>query len=199
MKLPVTLTPTQSKYAALALLLALLGLLVAAVAWPVLRLHQHYDEHIEEYSDRLSRFRRVAALRPDIESTLAAVTRKDGHKFYLQATTATLAAAELQNQVTKIIESQQGRIISSQPLPAKEDAKGGKATRVAVSVQMAAAMVPLQLILHRIESAEPYLFIDQITIRSAQGRAYKPVPGVQPEVSVQFTVSAWALTAKAKP
>ena len=117
MKLPAALTPTQSRYAALVLLLAVLSLVVVAIAWPVLRLHQHYDEHIEEYSDHLSRFRRVAALRPDIESAVAAVTRQDGHKFYLQATTSTLAAAELQNQVTKIIESQQGRIISSQSLP----------------------------------------------------------------------------------
>lgn len=198
MKLPAALTPTQSRYAALVLLLAVLSLVVVAIAWPVLRLHQHYNEHIEEYSDHLSRFRRVAALRPDIESAVAAVTRQDGHKFYLQATTSTLAAAELQNQVTKIIESQQGRIISSQSLPAKEDMKGGKATKVAVSVQMAAAMVPLQLILHRIESTEPYLFIDQVTIRSTQGRAYRPVPGVQPEVSVQLTVGAYALPTRAK-
>lgn len=196
---PPALTPTQSKYAALALLVIALALLVAAIAWPILRLHQHYDTHIEEYSDHLARFQRVAASRPDIESALEAVQQKEGRKFYLLAATPTLAAAELQNLVTKIVESQQGRVISSQSLPTKEDAKGSKTTKVTVSVQLAAAIVPLQLILHTIEVTEPYLFVDQATIRANQGRVYKPVPGVQPEVSVQLTVSAFALTTKAEP
>jgi general secretion pathway protein M len=195
----LALTPIQGRLLAVLLALTALALLVAAVALPTLWLHKRYDSFIEDYGDRLQRYRRVAALRPAIEEAIKGTEKRDSRKYYLKGGSPTLAAAELQGLVTRIVDENQGKIISSQILPAKEDAKATGPLKVAISMQMGAAIIPLQMILHTLETAEPYLFIDQLTVRANQGRGYKPLPGVQPEYVVQLTVHAYAPAAGAKP
>ena len=205
------LTRMQSRFAAIGLLLLVICTLVAAVVVPVWWQHKRYDGLIEEYSDRLTRYRRVAALRPRIEDALSDAAKRDSRKFYLKAVSPTLAAAELQGLVTQLIGTNKGRVFSSQIQQAtddpKNDAKDGATpnspakspVKVSVSVQMTASAVPLQLILHAVESQEPYLLIDQLTVRTNQGRGYKPVPGIQPEFVVQMTVSGYTALDGEKP
>lgn len=190
------LTPAQSRHLALALLILTLASAVAALALPTWKLHQHYDQHIEEYADHLARFRRVAAMRPEIEAAIHEAEQRDSRKYYLKANLPTLAAAELQALVTRIVESRQGRIMSTQILPAKDEAKTPGPARIALSVQLSATMVPLQMILHTIETQEPTLFVDQLTVRANQGRGYRPVPGVQPEFYVTMTIGAYTQPAQ---
>jgi general secretion pathway protein M len=195
----LALTPIQSRLLAILLALLALALLSAAVALPTLWLHKRYDQFIEDYSDRLQRHRRVAALRPAIEDAIKTAEKRDSHKYYLKGTSPTLAAAELQGLVTRIIDGNQGKIMSSQILPPKDEAKTTGPQKIAISVQLGAAIIPLQMILHTLETTEPYLFIDQLTVRANQGRTYKPIPGSQPEYVVQLTVHAYASTAGTKP
>lgn len=195
----IRLTEKQGRYLALGLLLLATTAIVVAIAWPTWRLHQHYDRHIEEYSDHLQRYRRIAGMRPSIEQAVGAVEARSARKFFLNSMSPTLAAAELQGLVTKTIETHQGKIISSQLQPVKETEKGSRRVPVALSVQMTSAMVPLQLILHAIESGEPYLFVDQLSVRAHHGRGYRPVPGVQPEFAVQMTVHGYMMPEGAKP
>lgn len=185
------LTPVQSRIAAVLLLLTVVLVLVAAIAFPTWWLHERYNQAIDDFSDRLQRYQRVAALRPDIEVTIKDVEKRNSHRHYLQAASSTLATAELQRLVTQLVEKHKGRVASSQVLPIKEEAKKSPATKISVSVQLNASAVPLQLILHALESNEPYLFVDQFTVRASHGRNYKVVPGTQPEFVVQITVSAY--------
>ena len=185
------MTPTQSRYLALGLLLLALLVLVAALGWPTWRMHEQYDHDIEERADHLARYRRVASMQADVEAAIREVEARDSRKHYLKANTPTLAAAELQGLVTRIVEARQAQVISSQVLSGTDEGKAGGPAKVALMVQMNAAMVPLQMILHTIESNEPMLFIDQLSVRAHQGRAFKPMPGVQPEFFVQMTVGAY--------
>ena len=199
------LTFAQSRIVAICLVLAVLGGLVAAIAAPTFWLHKRYDTYLEDYSDRLVRYRRVAALRPSIEDSIAHLKDLDSRKYYLKGATPTLASAELQGLVTQIIETHNGRIVSSQVQVAKDSTTGDskkqtkEPAKLSISVQMNAAMVPLQLILHALESREPYLIVDQFTVRANQGRGYKPVAGVQPEFAVQMTVSGYTPADGDKP
>lgn len=186
------LTRMQSRLAALGLLLLLIAVLVAALAWPTWLLHKHYDNAIEESVDRLARYRRVAAMRPGIEQALSAVNAREARKYYWKGNTPALVAAEIQGTVTKIIESNNARIFSSQTLSSPDDGKTTGPAKATISVQITAAIVPLQLILHAIESNEPYLFIDQLSVRANQGRGYKATPGIQPEFVVQLTVRGYS-------
>ena len=195
----IRLTPRQSRTLALVLLLLVVSAAVAAVAFPTWLLHKHYDSYLEDYTDRLKRYRRVAALRPAIETELKAVEARAGRQYYLKGASPASSAAELQGLVTGIIETNKGRITSSQALPAKEDGKTAGPAKATISVQMNASIIPLLLILHTLETTQPYLFVDQLSVRANQGRTYRPVVAVEPEYVVQFRVSGFALAGGGKP
>jgi len=186
------LTPSQSRALALLLLLLAVALAVAAVALPTWLLNEQYNGVLDDYFDRLKRYRRVAALRPAIEEATKSVEERAGRQYYLKAASPALSAAELQGLVTKIIETNSGKIASSQALPSKEDGKPGEPAKVTISVQMSASITSLLVILHAVETSQPYLFVDQLTVSANQGRGYRAVPGVYPEYMVQLTVSAFA-------
>ncbi len=191
--------PRWHRWLALGLLLVLIALAVLAVAWPTWRLHRHYDEAIEQSTDMLARYRRVAALRPAIDNAIAAAESSDVQRFFWKGRTPALVAADIQGAVTRMVESNGARVFSSHVLPTTEDNKAPGPIKTSISVQMTASIVPLQLILHALETHEPYLFVDQISIRNNQGRAYKPTPGVQPEFIVQLTARGYSAPAEAKP
>jgi general secretion pathway protein M len=195
----IRLTPTQSRLAALALLLLVIGLAIAIIALPTLKLHQHYDDAIDSLRDRLVRYRRVSAMRPAIEQITMEIGKRNPQRYYWKGTTPTLVAADMQGFVTRLIGTNSGKIVSSQPLPFKDEGKASAPAKIGVSVQMTASVVPLQLILYGIESGEPYLFVDQLAVRSNQGRAYKAIPGAQPEFSVQLTVHGYGSPGALRP
>jgi hypothetical protein len=186
------LSSGQRRTVALGLLLLTVALIVTAFALPTWWLHARYDRFLEDYSDRQQRYQRVAALRPDINAAITDVMKLDARKHYLNGASPTLAGAELQSLVTRIIETHKGRIASSQVLANTEETKTPGALKIALQVQMAASMIPLQLILHAIETSEPTLFIDKLTVTSNFGRGYRPEPGVQPEFQVQLTISGYS-------
>ena len=192
------LSPMQSRALALSLLILVILAAVAAVAVPTWLLHKRYDSYLEDYTDRLKRYRRVEALRPAIEAGIKEVEARAGRQNYLKGTSAASAAAELQGLVTKIIETNNGRIISSQALPAKAEGKTAEPAKAAISILMNATIGSLLLILHTLETNQPYLFVDQLTVSANQGRGFKAVPGVQPEYVVQLTVSGFALAGGGK-
>jgi general secretion pathway protein M len=193
------LSPKQSRALALSLLVLAVSAAVTAVALPTWLLHKRYDGYLEDYTNRLQRYRRVAALRPAIEEGMKAVEARAGRQYYLKSASVAASAAELQGLVTRIIETQNGKIISSQALPAKDEGKTAGPAKAAISIQMNASIMPLLRILHTLESNQPYLFVDQLTVRAGQGRAYKPVAGVEPEYMVQITVSGFATAGGGKP
>lgn len=185
------LSPYQRRFAAVGLLLISIALFVAAIAFPTWWLHARYDQFLEDYADQLQRYQRVAALRPDIDAAITEVAKLNGRKHYLNGASPTLAGAELQSLVTRIIETQKGKIASSQVLANNEETKTAGAQKISIQVQMAASIIPLQLILHSIETNEPALFIDRMILTSNAGRNYRPEPGMQPEFQVQLTISGY--------
>lgn len=191
------LSPAQSRALALALLVAAVALVLGLVLAPVLLLHRHYDDAIELWTSRLGTYRRVAAQAPELRLALDAMRAKDGRRFFLRNTATNLAGAELQELVKGAIESGGGRITTSQSPAPRED---GAFRQVVASVQFFATVPNLQRILHAIETREPYLVVENITIRPTNAfRGFKPAIGQDPEVNVQLDVTAWAMPEAAKP
>ena len=193
------LTPAQSRALAVFLLFAVIAAVIAAIALPTWRLHKRYDSHLEDFTDRLQRYRRVAVLRPQIDESMRDVEARAGRQFYLKSASPASASAELQGLVTRIIETHKGRIISSQVVPVKDEAKAGEPTKAAISVQMNASIIQLLIILHALETNQPYCFIEQLTVRAGHGRAYRPAAGVEPDYVVQIMVSGFAPAGAGKP
>jgi hypothetical protein len=191
------LKPAQARALALGLLVAAAVLVLGVVLAPVLMLHRHYDDAIESWTTRLETYRRVAAQAPELRLALDAMRAKDGRRFFLRNTAPNLAGAELQELVKSAIEGGGGRITTSQSPAPRED---GAFRQVVASVQFFATVPNLQRILHAIETREPYLVIENITIRPTNAfRGFKPAAGQEPEVNVQFDVTAWAMPEAPKP
>ena len=79
----------------------------------------------------------------------------------------------------------------------KED---GRFRQIGVNVQLFATTPNLQKILYAIETQQPYLIVEDLTIRPLNAfRGFKPAAGVEPEVSVLLDVVAFANTGTEKP
>ena len=186
------LRPPQQRALALGLFVIALALILVIVLGPVLLLHRHYDRAIADTTDRLQRYQRVAARAPEYRVALAAMQQRDGRRFYLKNTASNLAGAELQELVKAAIEGNGGRITTSQNTSPRED---GRFREIGVNVQFFATTPSLQKILMAIETHQPYLIVDNLTVRPLNAfRGFKPAAGQEPELNVQLDVGGWAYT-----
>jgi general secretion pathway protein M len=184
------LSPEQSRKLAIGLLFVVVIGAVAAVAVPVWLANRHYDRALADMTDRLERYTRLAATRPEIAKQLEAIRARDVRRYFLRAGGAALSAAEVQEAVRVGIESNGGKLIAIQVPASKED---GRYRQVSVNVQLTANIEALRKIMHRIENGTPVLFIDNLTVRSQVPSTFKPQPGGEPEMFVQFDLYGYSL------
>jgi general secretion pathway protein M len=191
------LSTRQQRALAFAIFVGLLVVVSLALVGPLLLLHRHYDGAIAEMSGRIDRLHRVAAQAPDLKRALDAMKERDGRRFFLKNVAPNLAGAELQELVKAAVESNGGRITTSQNTSARDD---GRFKQIGVNVQFFATTPALQRILGALESQQPYLLVDNITVRPLNAfRGFKPAVGAEPEVNVQLDVSAFAYPDVVKP
>jgi general secretion pathway protein M len=183
--LALPLKPAYSR--ALAILLLVLAIIIALAIplAPFILMHLHYDEAIDAMQTRLELYRRVAAQAPELQKALDALNAKDGRRFFLKNTAPNLAGAELQDLLRAAIENNGGRITTIQSSARDE----GRFRQIGVNVQLFANTPNLQKILYAIETQQPYLVVENMTIRPLNAfRGFKPAPGIEPEVSLQLDV-----------
>jgi hypothetical protein len=190
-------SPRSSRALAVLLLVVAVVLALALLIAPVLLLHRHYDVAIDDTRDHLERYRRIAAQAPETKKALEALRAKNGRRFFLKNTAPNLAGAELQDLVRAAIENNVGRITTVQIVAPKED---GRFRQIGVNVQLFASTPNLQKILYAVETQQPYLIVEGLTIRPLNAfRGFKPAPGVEPEVSVLLDIVAFSNTGAEKP
>jgi len=184
------LSPARQRLLAIALLVAAVVLVVSALLVPLLLLHKHYDDTIAGLSDRLERYARVAAQAPEYRKALDAMRERDGRRFFLKNAAPNLAGAELQELVRAAIESNGGRITTSQNQGPKDE---GRFRQITVTVQFFASTPALQKVLYALESQPPYLLVENMTLRPLNAfRGFRPAPGQEPEINVQLDVASFA-------
>ncbi|MDP1644142.1 MAG: type II secretion system protein GspM [Thiobacillus sp.] len=188
----LTLTPMQSRVLAIALLLAVLVFLVVLVYLPWQQAHRHYDTAIEDRLDRTARYLRIAAQRENIKANIALIRQRNASRHYLRASAPALAAAEVQQMAQAIIEANALQVESTQIAAHKDD---GLRRKIAVNFRLRGPLPAVQKTLHELETTLPYLYVDNLVVRSSVGRAFTPTPGVQPDVLVQFDLYAFARVA----
>jgi hypothetical protein len=187
----LALPPARQRLLAIGLTVGIAGLLLALVLVPVLWLHHRYDTTIDGLQSRLETYRRVAAQAPEYRKALEAMKARDGRRFYLKNTAANLAGAELQELVRNAVESNGGRISTSQNVVPKDE---GRVRQIGVTVQFFASTPNLQKILHGLELQVPYLVVENLTVRPLNAfRGFKPAPGQEPDVNVTLDVAAFML------
>ncbi|HEX4857705.1 MAG TPA: type II secretion system protein GspM [Usitatibacteraceae bacterium] len=189
LKLPAD--PRGRRALALAILVLVVATLVAAIGVPVLMLHRHYDEAIARMTRQWQSQSAFNAQRPQLIKLLETLKAREPRKLFLKGSTAALAAAELQELVKSAIENNGGRVISVQGLANKDE---GAYRVAAATFQLNVNNTNLRRVIHALESQQPYVFLDNLTIRSHTPPGYKPPPGTpEPDLFVQVDASALAV------
>jgi general secretion pathway protein M len=185
------LTPARSRNLALGLLELAILAVIAVVAIPAWWAYDRYDRAHAERAERLDRYQRIAATRPDIARQLEAMRGKDTRRYFLRSGAAALSAAEAQEAIRAIVESAGARLITTQALPSKDE---GRYRQVSAQVQLAANIFALRTLLHRIETNVPYLFIDNLMVKTQVPGNFRPGPGAEPEMFITFDMHGYSLT-----
>ncbi|WP_232424031.1 type II secretion system protein GspM [Imhoffiella purpurea] len=160
------------------------------------------NERISGTQDQLVRYRRILQSRPALESELQKVRNNDSYKaFYFNAPTKSLAGAQLQSLVQDIVNTAQGRLVSTQLLNQQDQASSP--ARISVRTQIQGSTDALLTILYQIEQARPFLFIERMSIRSSarpivvnQNNARLPVrrpPMNRDELTVRLDIFGFTL------
>lgn len=186
-----TLAPNRERRMAVALLLGTILAVTAAFALPTWYLYHRYERELTDRQEKVDRFRRIAGTRAEVTRQLEAMRDKDSRKFFLRSGGAALAVAEAQEIIRGIVESSGGRLITMQPLPAKEE---GRYRQVSAQVQLAANIFALRRILHSVETNAPFLFIESLMVKTQVPGNFRPGPGAEPEMFVTFDVHGYSLT-----
>jgi general secretion pathway protein M len=184
-----TMTPQQSKRLAILVLIAAVLFIVGPIAGIVWYVNHYYDVQLAEKQDRIERYQRIASTRSAISRQLDAMRAKETRKFFLRTGATALSAAEAQEAVRSIVETSGGKLITMQAPSSREE---GRYRQITVVVQLTANVQALRRILHALESNMPYLFVDNVTIRSQVTGQHRSAPGQEPEMFVSFDVSGYA-------
>lgn len=184
------LTPKQSKFAALGILALMLVLVVSAIAVPLWLLNRRYDAAVEEAATRLERYSRIVGMREGLQQKAAEIKALEATHHFLKSASPALAAAELQEQAKHILDENGGKLNSIQILPHRDD---GLYRQVSVSLQLTAPLSGVKAMLHALESAHPYLFVDNFSIRATSMAPVRNDSASEPDLIVQFDLTGYAL------
>jgi len=159
----VRLPPLASRPLALAILVLLASAAYFTVAAPLVAADAANRRQIAELRSELVRFERIAGERAGRKAELAALERQRAmQEGFLQGSNDTLIAAEIQNRIKTLVASGQGELASTQILPSATD---GKLKRISVRGLIAIPLPGLVRVFHNLESATPFLFVDNVEIR----------------------------------
>lgn len=188
-----------SRTLALVLLgLALLGGARLVVA-PLVAAFQDNASSIEDAKELLQRYRSLAEQRPAMAERLATQEERAASAAgYLQGPSDALAAAQLQDRVKSVIEDAGGELRSTQILPARTIEGDGGIRRASVRVQFAVTIGGLAGTLYELESGQPYLLIDQLTVREQRApRRRRDEPETEAQLDITLELSGYLRAAPA--
>ncbi len=158
-----TLTQKQRQLLALAILALFVVLVFTLTVAPLWAINRHYLDTIDGLEHRLEILQRTASAGSDLRSQHEQLKQSlASSQHYLKSTSEALAAANLQGIVNRIAGSTGMEVLSTQILPASEEAGF---TRVTVKVRMRGGLDDTVKVFHALETGTPYLLLDNISIR----------------------------------
>jgi general secretion pathway protein M len=185
------LSPPFRRALALAILVALVAGGYYAIAQPLIDSYADNRATIAQLQDTLARYRRAARALAPRQAELASLKKSqataDG---FLQGSSDTLIAAQIQNRVKQTADAAKAELKSSQVLPAEAE---GKLKRIAVRDQMSATTAGLLAMFHDLEAQSPLLFLDNVTLQvRPTALRDRSDPGSGDVIDVQFDVYGYS-------
>ena len=165
---------------------ALLGGARLVVA-PLLAAWRDAAAEIEQAEFLLQRYRALAEQRTALADRLAEQQELAASAAgYLQGPSDALAAAQLQDRVKTVVEGAGGELRSTQILAASAVEVDATIRRTALRVQFVVTIAGLAETLYELETGQPYLLIDELTVREQRTRSRRRN---EPETETQLDVS----------
>lgn len=158
-----TLPPLLRKLLALSLLAAVLSAVWTHGVRAFVDTLAGYEARMTRDRELLVRYRAHAEARPPLQERLerlAAVEATQGG--YIQADSPTLAAAGMQERIKRMVTPSGGSISSVRVLPARSE---GGYQEIAVEVSLGGDIRAIRDVLLGVESAVPYLFVEELDLR----------------------------------
>jgi hypothetical protein len=152
-------------WAAIAILVAAAGILLAATALPLWLANVSQKEEVEQLHERLQRLNQVAGMDADLRpkySELRESQLSNGH--YLRSDTVAVAGAELQRIVKNIAAANQTQLISTQILPSSSEAGF---IRIGLKVHLRGSLKGVLQSIYEIETGEVFLFPENLSLRDS--------------------------------
>jgi general secretion pathway protein M len=162
------LNERQQRLLALAILVLLVGVLVTIAVLPVWSANRHYSQTITALEGRLLQLQRAAAIGANLQPQYQQLKRlQASDRHYLKSSSEALAAAELQRLVKGTAQASKVEVLSMQTLPTIQEED---VLRCALKVLMRGDLVNIVQMFHTLEAGNPFLFLDNVSIRNVMGR-----------------------------
>ena len=187
----------NSRFLALVLLLiAVLAVYLVGVHWWFVAPHLAMAGQMDDLREQESRFSQMVAQRPQIERRLAeARAFEQNNQAFLTDPDANSAFSDIVQRLKQTItahagESNSCQIISTSPFKIPEEELY---QRVSAQVRMRCNMERFYAIVYDLESGNPYLFLDRMTIYRQIGGYVPPGAKRQPPsaLEIQFNLSGY--------
>jgi general secretion pathway protein M len=158
------LSPIQSRLLALLILALALGLIYSLTVMPLVAMNAQYADRIDNLERRLRILDNKVASGDELRARQQNLRKLfESNEHYLTSNTEALAGADLQNIVKRLSRLSSCEILSTQPLASTQES-GFRA--VSLKVRMRGKLDNLVRVFHGLETGKPYLFIDNLSIRS---------------------------------
>jgi general secretion pathway protein M len=156
-----------------------LGGFLCVFFWPIQAFFADRDAQISQQRAILVRLNAIAAQRTAV-TDLAAQSASNGSAEFLQGGNDGVAAANLQTLVKGMVESTGARLRSVRTLPTKpqDDMKF-----IGVQLEITGTIQAIYQAVRTIETAKPFLFIEDALLRPTQRVAMAP-PGMSAEPTI---------------
>lgn len=156
-------TKWQHALISLGILITLIFSVYLVIIQPAIKSRTDNNEQIENLSFSLSKYanveEQIKKLKQDIASLNNSGAKNNG---FMQGAVPAIVAANLQNKLKTIIESNGGNLVSTHVITNKDN---DSYPAVRIKVHMQVDMTPLQAILFKLTNEKPLLFTENLLIQ----------------------------------
>ena len=174
------------RWLAVGLLIAVVLIIGLVVIVPLVSKGMEQNETKNNLVFRLQQYERILATKDSVIAGMAKIKEQHEQQGYFNSQkTDALASAEMQEFIKKAIVDAGGQLSSTQALPVSNK---DKFSRITVRVRMTGNSEVLRSVLYKIETATPFIIIDQIDIRPMRGKRNRITRQIDPsnELNVNF-------------
>jgi general secretion pathway protein M len=176
----------MQRWLAVGLLIAVVLIIGMVVIVPLVSKGMELHETKNNLVFRLQQYERILATKDTVIAGMAKIKQQHEKQGYFNSQkTDALASAEMQEFIKKAIVDAGGQLSSTQALPVSNK---DKFSRITVRVRMTGNSEVLRAVLYKIETAKPFIIIDQIDIRPMRGKRNRTTRQIDPsnELNVNF-------------